>query len=53
MHNSYKAYCDTFFVHFRVMPVQRVVLERQEVQDFRGCQGRGAYQDLQAQREIQ
>lgn len=37
----------------RVMPVHRALLVSQEVQDCRGCQGREAYQDLQARKETQ
>lgn len=41
-----------FLVYFRVVQVQRVVLVSQGVQDFRGCQGRGAFLDLRAQKEM-
>lgn len=45
--------CDTFPDIFREKLVQQVLLESQEVQDFRECQAREAYQDLQAQRAMQ
>lgn len=36
----------------RVTQVHQVLMESLEVQDFRGCQGREAYQDPQGQREM-
>lgn len=38
--------------YFRVTLVQRVLVENQEVQDFKVCRGKEVYQDLQAQKEM-
>lgn len=52
LHNVFSQPTSLCFIYFRVTLVQQVQLESLEVQDFRGCQEREAYQELQAQREM-